>query len=93
MIDDTTTYYVMCEGDPSVGINGQSAEIKVWSADEDQDYTKQLITEMFGKLWDEPVRIITDAELEEADRVEEADLLLSETSSDSVTEVRGKDDD
>ena len=59
MIDDTTTYYVMCEGDPSVGINGQSAEIKVWSADEDQDYTKQLITEMFGKLWDEPVRIIT----------------------------------
>lgn len=68
MTDDTTTFYVMCEGDPSVGIQGQSAEVKVWVAQDDQGFTKQLVTEMFEKLWDEPVRVITDVELEEAER-------------------------
>lgn len=66
--DERTRLFIWSDGDGSVGIPGQSAEVLVGVANDPDDLllVKELLVEAFRAIWDERrVHIRTEAELKE----------------------------
>jgi hypothetical protein len=63
--DDRTLFYVSSKGDPSVGIDGQTAEVRVWVPADDRDYMAMVKIELasaFRGIWGEAATVMTEAE-------------------------------
>lgn len=76
MNDKPTKFHVYHDGDPSVGIWGDSAtvELHVYDAEHEQAI-REVLTRAFTDLWDFRARVLTDADVQ-AER--EADLRAEE---------------
>lgn len=65
MSETRTKFTLWCNGDPSVGIPGDQAEVLVWVDPNDPEhlpFVKETLVEAFRQLWDEDVYVITEAE-------------------------------
>jgi hypothetical protein len=65
MNDDRTTFVIWSNGDPSVGIPGQHAEVLVWVDPQDSEhleFVRSHLSETFKQLWDERVYCMTAQE-------------------------------
>jgi len=71
MRDDRTVFYATCNGDPSVGIPGQQAEVLVWADSETLEFVREQIRAMFAEIWDERVWVMT---ADECNAAEEGEL-------------------
>ena len=63
MKDEATTFIATCAGDPSVGLQGQQAEIKVYVEPEDIEFVKEQLAEAFSAIWDDTAQVYTEEEV------------------------------
>jgi len=82
MKDDRTTFHVWCNGDPSVGIDGDQAIVNVYVPPNDYDYlrcVKECLKDCFQKIWDDTsTHVLTEDECKAEDEAEEKFDLDSE---------------
>lgn len=71
MKDNRTTFYAYCNGDPSVGIPGDQADIKLWIPPNDPEFlrfAKKQIEDCFRNIWDDTsTRVLTEEECKAED--------------------------
>jgi len=69
-MENRTTFIASCNGDPSVGIAGQQAEVLVWVDLKDAEqvaFVKEQLKTAFSAIWDERVWVVTAQECRDDD--------------------------
>jgi hypothetical protein len=57
-----TTFYITSNGDPSVGIPGQSAEVRCDVPHDMLEFVRKQLKTAFEAIWDERATVLTEAE-------------------------------
>ena len=74
--DPRTRFFIQCKGDPDVGIGGCDAEVLLCVPDPEDDpeylaFIKKQLADAFEAIWDDRVRVLTEAECDPDDHDEE----------------------